>query len=106
MGCEKAMEIKEAKEFLKRRIALMKCDYPEITDYMEALDVAVRVMESLNETKGMKVKDRKVLRDFKNTVYSISGSCPVCGRTDILSIKTKFCPKCGQRLDWSEAEEI
>ena len=61
------MEIKEAKEFLKRRIALMKCDYPEITDYMEALDVAVNALEK----RTVKVTgERLTARDEKaGTAY-------------------------------------
>lgn len=39
------MELKEAKEILESRITLIKSDYPEISDYRNALELAVKAFE-------------------------------------------------------------
>ena len=39
------MEIKEAKEILESRIALIKSEFPEMADYREALEIAVNALE-------------------------------------------------------------
>lgn len=39
------MDLKEATEILKERIALIKSEYPEMADYREALEMAVKALE-------------------------------------------------------------
>lgn len=39
------MDLKEATEILKERIALIKSEYPEMADYREALEMAVNAIE-------------------------------------------------------------
>lgn len=39
------MDLNEAKEILEERIAIIKSDYPEIADYREALEMAVKALE-------------------------------------------------------------
>ena len=39
------MKISEAKEILESRIAIIKSGYPEIADYREALEMAVKALE-------------------------------------------------------------
>lgn len=49
-----------------------------------------------------KVNNRKLLRDFNKTPYSVRGDCPNCGSVGLLSMNTDYCNACGQKLDWSE----
>lgn len=61
------MEIKEAKEILESRIALIKNEYPEMADYREALEMAVNALEK----RTVKVTgERLTARDEKaGTAY-------------------------------------
>ena len=61
------MDLSEAKEILKERIALIKSDYPEMADYREALEMAVNALEK----RTVKVTgERLTARDEKaGTTY-------------------------------------
>lgn len=61
------MEIKEAKEILESRIALIKSEFPEMADYREALEIAVNALEK----RTVKVTgERLTARDEKaGTAY-------------------------------------
>ena len=59
----------------------------------------------LDDSKEEKVKRRRILYDFNKKPYAIKGDCPRCGEQELISISEQYCPKCGQKLDWSEDEE-
>ena len=59
----------------------------------------------LDDSKKEKVKRRRILYDFNKKPYAIKGDCPRCGEQELISISEQYCPKCGQKLDWSEDEE-
>lgn len=61
-----------------------------------------RDLIGLEETNGEKVKRRRILYDFNDKPYAIKGDCPRCGNGQLVSISEQYCPKCGQKLDWSE----
>ena len=56
------------------------------------------------EINGEKVKRRRILYDFNDKPYAIKGDCPRCGNGQLVSTLEQYCPKCGQKLDWSEDE--
>lgn len=58
--------------------------------------------EAREKQRGRKVNNRKLLRDFNKTPYSVRGDCPNCGSVGLLSMNTDYCNACGQKLDWSE----
>lgn len=61
------MDLSEATEILKERIALIKSDYPEIVDYREALEMAVNALE---KRKVKVTGERLTARDEKaGTAY-------------------------------------
>ena len=61
-----------------------------------------RNLIKLEDSNGKKVKRRRILYDFNGKPYAIKGDCPRCGNGQLVSISEQYCPKCGQKLDWSE----
>lgn len=61
-----------------------------------------RDLIGLEDSNGEKVKRRRILYDFNDKPYAIKGDCPRCGNGQLISISEQYCPKCGQKLDWSE----
>lgn len=50
-------------------------------------------------------KYKKQLRDFFGVATVVKGDCPCCGKAEIYS-NANYCPDCGQKLDWSEENDI
>lgn len=61
-----------------------------------------RDLIGVENSNGEKVKRRRILYDFNDKPYAIKGDCPRCGNEELVSISEQYCPKCGQKLDWSE----
>lgn len=61
-----------------------------------------RDLIGVEDSNGEKVKYRRILYDFNDKPYAIKGDCPRCGNEQLISISEQYCPKCGQKLDWSE----
>lgn len=105
------MEIKEAKEILKERIALIKSDYPEMSDYRNALELAVKAFEKQIPKKPIEdIYERTVLNangEYAGIDKHLVFLCPTCkdwvGTYDEDTLLV--CSKCGQAIDWSEEEE-
>lgn len=95
------MTEREAIDGLKNLFSEHELDLPG-TDSLEILHMAVTAMERYIPKKMMcKVNfNHKIeAKSFTDT----SGSCPGCGyRSDCGEIGSKYCPWCGQALDWSE----
>lgn len=61
-----------------------------------------RDLIELDDSNGEKVKRRRILYDFNDNPYAIKGDCPHCDNGQLVSTLEQYCPKCGQKLDWSE----
>lgn len=72
----------EALGFINERIDIIKRVFPEITDYMEALEISAKALEKQIPKKTIKDKYVPEL-DF----------CPECG-TEVTNCN--YCPHCGQ----------
>lgn len=95
------MDIREAIEFLK-----MLSRYFTFWKHAEKLKAAVETVEKYyEETEEIKEKQTQV-KPFK--MLSIDGNieydCPYCGSEQNARGWDKFCPCCGQAIDWSDVE--
>lgn len=68
----------------------------------QAIGTIEECQEAREKQIAKKIKNRKLLRDFNGTPYTISGDCPNCGSIGLLSANTDYCNACGQKLGWSE----
>ena len=95
------MKPEEAIKILQERIGLTKkvwSNVPEIIEYREALELAVKALE---KQIPMKPNNIKSIFDFSGRYYTTEGNCPVCNR-EKLNKSDFYCNKCGQKLDWGE----
>lgn len=99
------MKPEEAIKILKERIELTKkvwSNVPEIIEYREALELAVKALQIQIPMKPDNVES---ILGFSGKYYTSKGNCPVCTRKGLY--KSDFwCNKCGQKLDWGEEGEI
>ncbi len=98
----------------KEAIEAIKSNYPASGYYMliEALDIAISALEKQIPKKPILYSKKKA--EIKEGDY-IYVKCPSCGEY-ILSCfhyppwneiqkSHKYCENCGQKLDWSDADE-
>ena len=91
----------EALGFINERIDIIKRVFPEITDYLEALEISAKALEKQIPKKPDCIEDKM-------------WCCPVCDNhllpkwikypTELMP-KTEglpHCMSCGQKIDWSE----
>ena len=85
------------------------CDMSD--DMLKSIADAVRArmkyeaIGTVEEFKDLKEKATPKKPNGISKVYGdYFGSCPICNRSAMscLNIPYKYCPKCGQALDWSE----
>lgn len=58
--------------------------------------------EVVEKRRAEKPLNEKELRNFHEQIYSFRGNCPKCKTEGLMSINMKYCPNCGQKLNWSE----
>lgn len=51
------------------------------------------------------IVNRKIIKDLNGNPYTAEGECPVCGAY-LTMHGSYYCSWCGQKLDWSEENEI
>lgn len=73
----------------------------EIQQY-RAIGTPKECHEAIEKQRRKKVNNRKLLKDFNGSPYSVRGNCPNCGSKGLLSTNTDYCNACGQKLDWTE----
>lgn len=102
------MKPEEAVKILQKRIDLIEQDWsdmPELVEYRKALERAVKALEKQIPRKMNNLSE--VYLDFgvgKKTKVSAYGNCPNCNYN--IDIVSKYCTRCGQKLDWSEENDI
>lgn len=99
------MKPEEAIKILRGRIDLTKkvwSNVPEIIEYREALELAVK---ALQVQIPMKPNNIKSIFDFSGRYYTAKGNCPVCNSEGLYK-SDFYCNKCGQKLDWGEKNGI
>lgn len=76
-----------------------------IEDELKKIDILIQntsKLIDLLEPKEEKVVRKRILYNFNDKPYAIKGDCPCCGASELMSNYEQYCPKCGQKLDWSE----
>ena len=99
----------EALEFINERIDIIKRVFPEITDYLEALELSAKALKKQIAMKPNKAIDKSW--GIENEV----NVCPVCDYylTPVHFIpidenevkgtdKVSYCETCGQKIDYNE----
>lgn len=77
------------------------CDYDWIYEIVKNTE---KLVETLNKQIPKKVKCRRILYNFNDKPFAIQGDCPCCCNEELSSNFEHYCPRCGQKLDWSEDE--
>lgn len=122
----------ESIKFLKERIELINSDYPDVVDYKNALECAIRELEEVQQYQAIGIHEECVRKNFtfksllesreKQTPkkpdlegdgYGDDGVliydtwiCPCCGkRYEIDYEEYDYCPNCGQAIDWNVGNE-
>ena len=68
-------------------------------------EVRMEAIKALEKQIPKEPKYKKQLRDFFGVATVVKGDCPCCGKAEIYS-NANYCPDCGQKLDWSEENDI
>ena len=88
----------EALGFINERIDIIKRVFPEITDYMEALEISLKALKKQIPKKPIEMKPTDKLL---NGYYA----CPVChGWVGMDEYSNKYCGCCGNKIDWSDKD--
>lgn len=89
---------------------IKKLRYPELPDGLVMVDLKTRqeAIKALEKQIPRKVNNlSEIYLDFgigKKIKVSAYGDCPSCKQS--VDIVSKYCHKCGQKLDWGEENDI
>lgn len=95
---------------MKPEEAIEKLRYPELPDglLMVGLEVRQKAIKALKKQIPKKVDNlSEIYMDFgtgKKIKVGAYGDCPNCKYN--IDIVSKYCTRCGQKLDWSEENDI
>lgn len=95
---------------MKTEEAIEKLRYPELPDglLMVGLEVRQKAIKALKKQIPKKVDNlSEMYMDFgtgKKIKVGAYGNCPNCKYN--IDIVSKYCTRCGQKLDWSEENDI
>ena len=98
-----ANKTEKAINILQERIDLIKKygrSAPEIIEYREALELAVK---ALKKQIPMRPNNVQTIFDFSGRYCTTKGNCPVCNIEELYK-SDFYCNKCGQKLDWGEED--
>lgn len=98
------MKPEESIKILQKHIDLIKQDWSYI-QYRKALERAVKALKKQIPRKVNNLSE--IYLDFgvgKKIKVSAYGNCPNCNYD--IDIVSKYCARCGQKLDWSEENDI
>lgn len=106
------MDIKEASDILSdmrdRHLQFVEGASPDekwLESYLKeawACDLGAKALEKQIPKKS---KNIKTIFDFSGRYYTTKGDCPCCDRENLYRTDI-YCNKCGQKLDWSEENDI
>ena len=90
----------EALGFINERIDIIKRVFPEITDYLEVLEISAKALKKQIPKKPTPIDYEKYMDTVKNALF-LKGAywCPNCNH--VVKCGT-YCSDCGQKLDWGE----
>lgn len=99
--------MKDVKEVLQGIAKKANCDGSGKQDAQEIAFDFDRAIEALYKQIPQKVTTTKADFDTKvlNTVFGKGVTVHKCANGHYVSRVCKYCPDCGQRLDWSESDE-
>lgn len=95
---------------MKPEEAIEKLRYPEIPDglVMVSLEARRKAIKALKKQIPRKVDNlSEIYMDFgtgKKIKVGAYGNCPNCKYN--IDVVSKYCTRCGQKLDWSEEDDI
>lgn len=102
------MKPEEAIEILQQRIDLIKQDWSDIADLVEYQKALKRAVKALKKQIPRKMNNlSEVYLDFgvgKKIKVGAYGNCPNCNYN--IDIVSKYCTRCGQKLDRSKENDI
>ena len=96
------MKPEESIKILQKHIDLIKQDWSYI-QYRKALERAVKALKKQIPRKVNNLSE--IYLDFgvgKKIKVGACGNCPNCNYN--IDIVSKYCTRCGQKLDWREEE--
>lgn len=100
------MTNKEAIETIKIALAEVEWEYP--MDYAAAFETAIEALEKQVPKKPIKKKMATLNKTPNAFSWESTRCCPRCKSNLVVKIFGKhledYCPLCGQRIDWSDAE--
>nr|DAM59224.1 MAG TPA: zinc-ribbon containing domain protein [Caudoviricetes sp.] len=65
-------------------------------------EVRMEAIKALEKQIPMKPNNIKSIFDFSGRYYTTKGNCPVCNREGLYK-SDFYCNRCGQKLDWGDA---
>lgn len=102
------MKPEEAIEILQQRIDLIKQDWSDIADLVEYQKALKRAVKALKKQIPRKMNNlSEVYLDFgvgEKIKVGAYGNCPNCNYN--IDIVSKYCTRCGQKLDRSKENDI
>lgn len=89
------MTVQEAIKDIQRQLAEIESEDADITISTDSLIVGIEALEKQVAKRVIGIKAKLITRH-----------CPSCQEWAVFELKRgmKFCPSCGQKLDWSEEE--
>lgn len=87
------MILQNSIELIQERIAFIESHYPHMVEYKKALEMSAQALE-----KQMPIK--AIITGHNNAVNTDVGRCPICNGALLRACDHKYCPDCGQKLDW------
>lgn len=71
----------------------------ELQQY-RAIGTIGECQEAREKQTAKRPVDRRGLQNFNLQVYAYRGDCPSCGAEGLISTTGRYCPRCGQAIEW------
>ena len=65
------------------------------------VDECRRAME---EQTAKRPRNRRRVINFNLQIFVYRGDCPSCEKRGLVSTRERYCPRCGQAIDWEDGE--